>query len=116
MKKQAYYALCGFLIVLMAACTSLGLSADTFNQKVAAGYTTVTTIADSATLLYQSGHLSDADKANVVQQDENLKVGLDVAREVHATDTSSGDAKLKATLVALQALDAYLKSKQGIAP
>lgn len=109
MNRLRYMAAWTALATLLAGCMLLPQS---FNEGLAGGYKTVETIADTATSLHQSGTLSDADGAQVLKQDENLKAGLDIARSLHETDPDGGDAKLSATLVALTALQNYLRTRQ----
>lgn len=96
-------------IVALAACASL--APQSFNEKLSLGYTGVTTLADTATELHRSGALSDKDAKNVLDQGELVKEGLDIAREIKTTDPAGGDAKLAMTLTALQAAQAYLRTK-----
>lgn len=96
-------------IVALAACAAL--TPQSFNEKISLGYSGVTTLADTATQLHQSGTLSDKDAKNILDQAELVKEGLDIAREIKNTDPAGGDAKLTATLAALTAAQAYLRSK-----
>jgi phage terminase large subunit-like protein len=102
------------ILVLLTACATLGVSSpQTFNEKLAAGYSTVTASRDTTATLLTSGKLTAADAQNVQQQLDNARTGLDLARQVHATDPAAGDAKIDAVVTALTALQAYLSTKGG---
>lgn len=102
----------GLLLCLgLSACQQLGVApADTFNKKLLSGYTTVQAVADSAKVLQVAGKLSQADRDKVVATNMAAIQALDLAATVHKTDPAAGDAKLQATLLSLQALQAYLQT------
>jgi len=96
----------------LSACASLGLqSPDTFNQKLAGGYTTVTAARDTAATLLQSGKIKADDAQQVQNQADNLRSGLDVARSIHTSNPTAGDDKLASILTGLNALSAYLAAR-----
>lgn len=117
-RKPLYAAFAAYLLVILTACTTIGVPApQTFNERLAAAYSTVTAARDTTATLLTSGRLSAADAQNVQQQLDNARTGLDLARQVHATDPAGGDAKLDAIVVGLTALQAYLQSHtKGLAP
>lgn len=99
--------------LLLAACAQLGVpAADTFNKRLLAGYQTVETIASTAGTLRTAGKLSDSDRDNVVATSRTAIAGLDVAKQVYATNPQAGDDKLTATITVLSALSAYLATKE----
>lgn len=101
------------LLWLATGCTQLGLpTPQTFNEKLAVGYSTVTAIRNTATTLLVAKKLSVEDAQNVQTQSDNLRSGLDIANKVHALDAAAGNDKLAAVQTALVALQAYLASKQ----
>jgi len=116
--KRHYTAFYVLLLVALSACATLGVPpADTFNKKLAAGYTMTTGARDATATLLSSGKLSASDAQNVQDQLNNARTGLDVARQVYATNPTAGDAKLDAVVTGLTALQAYLQSRtKGVAP
>jgi hypothetical protein len=100
-------------IALLVACAALGLpTAETFNEKLAVGYGTVTAIRQSATTLVLAGKLTPDDAQNVQIQADTFRAALDVARAAYrAGDTAGATTKLDTTATALRALKAYLASK-----
>lgn len=109
--KLRYAPFYGILLVVLTACATLGVSAPkTFNEKLAAAYTTVTAARDTTATLLTSGKLSAADAQNVQQQLDTARTGLDLARQLHATNPPAGDARLDAIVAGLTALQAYLQS------
>lgn len=100
------------LVVILPACTTLGVpQPQTFNERLAAGYSTVSGVRNAATSLLQAGSISADDAENIQVQADNARAGLDIARVVSNTDMQAADAKLQATLLVLEALDQYLRSK-----
>jgi hypothetical protein len=111
-RKIAYANFWAVLLVMLSACTALGVATPrTFNEKLAASYSTVTSARDATATLLTSGKLSGADASNIEQQLDNARTGLDLARQVHATNPSAGDAKLDAVVTVLTALQAYLQTR-----
>lgn len=98
-------------LLLLTACASLGLSAQTFNQKLSLGYTTDASITDAALILGSAGKMTPADAQNVHDQAVNLKAGLDIVRTLHAQQPAAANDKLASILAALNALDSYLKTR-----
>ena len=60
MKSLRAIPLLAFL--LLAACASLP---QTTNQRIAAGYVTVETLAETTAIAYRDGHIDDAEKARI---------------------------------------------------
>lgn len=102
-----------FLALLLAAgCAYLGLSSpQTFNQKLAVGYSTVTAIQNTATTLVASGKITPDDAQNVLNQTAVITQSLDVARALYKVDPTTAATKLDSTIVVLQTLQAYLATK-----
>lgn len=92
-------------VLILTGCSS-------FNEKLAAGYVTVTSARDAATVLLEEDAINVADAENVLKATDNARAGLDIARQVHATDPAGGNLKLKQVLVGLHALDRYLEAKK----
>ncbi len=101
------------VLLLLSACASLGLQTPkTFNERLAAGYVSVTAARDTAATLLTAGKITAGDAQNVQQQADNARSGLDIARSVHETNPAAGDDKLTAILAGLNALSAYLIARQ----
>lgn len=112
MKRYAQH----FLIIIalaLTACAQLGIpKPETFNERLAVGYSTVTTVRQTATTLLQAKKITADDAQNVQQQADNARAGLDIARTISKTDAKAADAKLTAVRSALTALQAYLATKE----
>jgi hypothetical protein len=102
------------LCVLIASCQQLGLTKPlTFNEKLATGYSAVTTVLTTSASLYQQGKIKKTDLANIEKQTDTVKEALDLANTYEQTDTTTGANKLTAALAALTALQTYLTSVEG---
>lgn len=107
-----YAAFWAVLLLTLSACQTLGVTTPkTFNERLAAGYATVTGARDTTATLLTSGKLSAPDAQNVQRQLDNARTGLDLARQIHATNPPAGDARLDAVVTGLTALQAYLQSR-----
>jgi hypothetical protein len=104
------YTLIPLLCVLLAACPSM--MPQTFNQRVLFAYSTVDAVVQSTTTLARAGKISKPDAQNVHSQATNLKAGIELAEQVHATDPSGGEDKLSVTITALTALQSYLAARE----
>jgi hypothetical protein len=98
----------GFITCLMA-CTAI--VPQTFNERLAAGYKTVETVADTAITLRTAGKITQADARNVAATNDTALAALDVTKGLSKTDLTAADAKLAATLAILTQLQAYLAAK-----
>jgi outer membrane protein TolC len=100
-------------LAVLTACAALGLpTAQTFNEKLAVGYGTVTAVRNSATTLVMAGKITPDDAQNVQTQADTARAALDVARTAYrAGDTTGATTKLDTTATVLRALQAYLASK-----
>lgn len=97
------------LLLILAACGSLGVpSPKSFNERLASGYSSVTTIRQSATILLNGSAISSSDAANVQKQADVAREALDVARTLPAIDAEN---KLQSALLVLQAAQGYLCTK-----
>jgi hypothetical protein len=103
-----------FVIALLAGCAQLGLpTAQTFEDKLTAGYALSTAVKDTATSLLNAKKISADDAQHVLDQTRNAKHGLDVARALSKTDLNAADSKVVAVRAALEAVQAYLKTRGG---
>jgi len=95
-------------------CSVFGLpTPETFNERLAAGYSSVTGVRNSATALLDSGTISSVDGMNVLEQTDNARVGLDIARQIHVSNPDAANQKLAAVITGLTALNGYLCARRG---
>jgi len=108
----ATLALGSLSVVGLQGCAALGIpSPQSFNERLAVGYSTVTSARNTATSLLGAGKISVSDAENVLEQTDNARAGLDIAREIHAATPDAANARLTAVLTGLRALEVYLKSR-----
>jgi hypothetical protein len=114
MLRQYSRTLAAILMVgVLSACTTFGIpKAETFNQRVAAAYTSVTSVRQTATILLQGNVITAADAQNVQNQADNARTGLDLAKSMHGSLPKSAEDRLSASLVILQTLQTYLDKRQ----
>ena|SRR2546430_144055 len=106
--------LCYLFLLLAAGCAFLGVpTPTTFNERVAAAYTTTTEVVESTRSLLVAGKLRPDDAQNVLRQTDTVVAGLDIARSYSATNPIAANDKLTATLTILQGIQAYLNSREG---
>lgn len=111
MKRHAQYAFLAIL-TLLVGCSQLGIpKPQTFNQRLAVGYTTVTAVRQTAITLLQADKITANDASNVQEQADNARAGLDLARSIHATNPQAAETRLDAVIVGLNALQAYLQAR-----
>lgn len=107
---RSFYALC-IMFTLLYGCAQLGVpTPTTLNERAAVALTTVTAVRTTATALLQAKKLTAADGANILTTTDNARSGIDIARNLGPTQ---GMDRLQAVQTALQALQAYLATKQG---
>ena len=98
----------------IGGCASVGLpTADSFNERLAVGYSTVTTIRQSATTLLQAKKITADDGQNVLEQTNSARAGLDIARTLSKVDVKAAEGKLTAARAVLSALQSYLAARGG---
>lgn len=99
-------------LVHVSACSVVGVpQPQTFAQRVAVGYASVTTVRQTATALLKAKRITVDDAENVQQQADNVRAALDIARTMHAADPPAAEAKLAQTRAVLAALNDYLAKK-----
>lgn len=113
-------ALCALLLLAMLTlhgCAQLGVPApQTTDQRIAVAVASITAVRQSTQTLLVAGRISAADASNVQAQADNAIAAAQIARTIAPTDPAAADAKLQSTIQILQALQAYLASKQGGKP
>jgi hypothetical protein len=97
------------LLIILAGCAALGVpTPQSFNERVAAGYVSVTGVRTTAATLLNGQVISSSDAENVQKQAEVAREALDVARTLPAIDAEN---KLTSALSILEAARAYLCAK-----
>lgn len=110
--SNLFRAACLAVVVQFAGCATLGLpTAETFNQKLAVGYGTVTAVRNTATALFLSEKITIEDAENVQQHADTARAGLDVASSVQLIDPTTAEKRLSASLTMLRSLQDFLMSK-----
>lgn len=101
------------VVVLLFGCAALGLpTPTTFNERLAAGYKTVSAVRTEAIALTGSGYLSFADASNVQMQADTARAGLDLASQTYVKDPTGASTKLTTTIAILTALQTYVASRR----
>lgn len=113
MKRQLQFFVLACMLIL-SACASLGVpTPDTFNKKLAVAVVTVTEVRNTGATLLSAGKITANDAANIQQQADTARDGLNVARSLSDKDLAGADNKLIAATAILQALQTYLLTRQG---
>lgn len=100
-------------LALLTACSVFGLpQAKSFSDRLAVGYNTVIAVRETNTALVSSSLISADDAQNVQDQADTARAGLDIASSLRDVDQTAADARLRASLQILSALEAYLRSRQ----
>jgi len=101
------------LLLYLTACANLGLvTPQSFSERLATGYTSVSTVRSTATALLAAKRISVGDATNVQASADNARAGLDIARDIHATEPAAADARLTSVITALTALSTYLEARK----
>ena len=100
-------------MVLLQACATLGTPpVDTFNKKVAAAYTTIQAVAETATTLQRAQKLSPADVSKIHHSLHESLDGVAAAESLAKTDLGGAQTRLTATIQVLTVLQAFVADKQ----
>ena len=100
------------VLALLVGCAQLGLATpQTFNQRAAAAQSAITQVRITASQLVLAKSITANDADNVLAQTDHARQALDLARLASATDPAGADAKLRATMAVLTALQGYLATK-----
>lgn len=98
----------------LCACGTLGIPvADTFAKNLAAGYTSTTAVAQTATSLLTAGTITPADAQRARDGNAKAITALDAAGLLAKTDLATAESRLAATILLLTELQAQLAAKQG---
>lgn len=112
-----FYSWCAFCVLMIAVnltgCATLGVDAPkTFNEKVAVALSTVTIVRDTTISLLTADHITAEDAENIQTQANNARNGIDIARQLHATNPGPAENRLDAAVTILKALEDYLRGRQ----
>ena len=95
-------------------CSVFGLPVpQTFNERLAVGYSSLTGVRNTASALLDGGTISPVDGMNVLAQTDNARAGLDIARQINVTNPDAANQKLTAVITGLTALSEYLCVRRG---
>lgn len=105
---------CAYVLLLLASgCAALGVPTPTsFNERVAAGYTTVNAVIDETKALLVAKKIKPEDAQDILKQTDNAIQAIDLARVMGKTDLQGASTRLTATLTALTALQTYLAGRK----
>lgn len=105
-------AIVPFLLVLLAACASLGLApASSFSDRLAYSYGTHTAVLTSATQSLEAGEISSEDASRVLKVADEARTALDAAKlAAGAGDVSTAEGRLQLATALLTNLQAYLRA------
>lgn len=114
MKNRLHVCSMFLATMLLVACETIGLPVpNTFNEKLATGYVTVTTVRTKTTALLGYGVITIREAENIQKQADTVREGLDIARSLHDQYPQAGKDKLEATLLILNTLNNYVVAKEG---
>ena len=101
------------IVVLIAGCAALGVpAADTFNKKVVSANAIIESAAETNEAVRAAGKIGKEESQKIHDQLVSIAAGIDIAREVYATNPTEATNRIDAAIVALNALNAYLGSKK----
>lgn len=103
--------------ILLTGCSTLDIPvADTFNERLAIAYASVTAVRRTATTLLDAKKLSADDGDNVLKLTDHARAGLDIARTLSRSDMTGANAKLASIRTAVTAIQTYLASREKTSP
>lgn len=102
MRASLRLAVAGAALVALTACAALGVpKLHSFDEKVAGGYTAITTARTGALELLQAHEIMPSAARDANAKLDQLRGGLDLAERVHRTDPGAGETKLVRALSAI---------------
>jgi len=110
--RNSIYAVLAMLM-LLTACAQVGLApAETFDQKLAYGYSTVTAVRTSAAQALNAGSIDITDAKQALSVTDGARSALDAAGTAFRSgDTATATGKLEAATALLTQLQAYLNAR-----
>lgn len=101
------------LLLILAACTSLGVPpADTFNKQAAAAVSSVNAASQLSLTLLQARKITPDESDAFVDRAESAQEAIDLVRSLRSTDPAGAQDRLNAIIVALQVLTAELETRK----
>lgn len=98
--------------LMLSACGALNLATPkSFGERVVAAYETTSAVRDTAYVLLDNGKISYIDASHVQRGADNVREGIDVARELHSELESAGEEKLDQALATLRVLQKYVNER-----
>ena len=98
---------------LVALVALTGCAAQGVNERLARGYSAVSYSRDAAGVLLDARAISSAEAQQVQDQADNGRAALDITRAIaESGDLATAEAKLQATMLALDGLRTYLELLQ----
>lgn len=101
------------LLLLIAACGSLGVPApQTFNERAAAATATVNTASQTVLTLLQARKITPDESDRYTDRAEDAQEAIDLARGIYPTNPTSAEDRLALVIAALQILTAELEQRK----
>lgn len=101
-------------ISVLVGCATFGLpTPESFEERLASGYVTVTGVRNLAGTLLEAGKITAADARNIQNSADVGRQGLEVSELVYETNPDEGKTRLDATLIGINALMDYLEKRNG---
>lgn len=101
------------LMVFLAGCAFMGVpTASTFNQRLAAAYSTATAVTKTELLLVQGGKLSKTDAVKISDSIDSAVGTLDIARLTFASTPVAAEDNLTTAIAALSAIQTLLEARK----
>lgn len=110
MKAKLFYSWLA-AIILLAGCATLAVP-QTFDQRLAYSYGALTSVRDTGAMLIERGRIGPEDGLQILRATDEMRMLLDMARNVYPTDPLTAENKLKFVNGVLMQLEAYLKEKE----
>lgn len=106
-------AIAGIALVALSACSLLGIpKAETFEDKLAGGYTAVTTARSSGLALLQEHEITPDQMEKANGKLDQLRGALDLTDRVYAADRAAGENKLQRAIAAIGEVQKCVDAKQ----
>lgn len=108
--KKLIVILC---LSMLSACGTFGLpTPDSYEEKLAAGYTTATNLVLTTSVLLSASKISSEDALNIRKTATTASEGLDIAESLKAASPEVAQSRLDVSIASLEALKKYLESRK----
>jgi len=104
------------LVALMGlqGCAQLGLAQPQgFNEKVAAGYTSVTSVREATLALLTAKSITPAEAQKIQDKCNEARAGLDTASTLKGVDFKSAENRLAAATQLIIALQSFVADRKN---